>query len=234
MSINRLPQLKADSDVFTTFEGDNTVLLQLVAKGLLTDYRDEFGNLDMLGMVRFVTDQVLGQAMERFSGRQLIEALIAAVPGRDEDSSVLDRGQHLELFEWRERHLIQGLARRVKRGLDAGDDAFDVFNRAQDHVLMTAQAHIDRIVLESFVTAIDRCEDAEVVDLLNKVCDLHALWTIEKQRGWYQEHGRLSARGSKAIIARVNELCGELRPHARLLVDAFGIPDECLAPIALD
>src|SRR6185312_4711720 len=30
---NRLPSLKADTDVFTTFEGDNTVLLQLVAKG---------------------------------------------------------------------------------------------------------------------------------------------------------------------------------------------------------
>src|SRR3712207_8557762 len=43
---NRLPHLKADTDVFTTFEGDNTVLLQLVAKGLLTGYRDAFGSLD--------------------------------------------------------------------------------------------------------------------------------------------------------------------------------------------
>ena len=34
---NRLTTLKADTDVFTTFEGDNTVLLQLVAKGLLTE-----------------------------------------------------------------------------------------------------------------------------------------------------------------------------------------------------
>ena len=32
---NRFADLKADTDVFTTFEGDNTVLLQLVAKGLL-------------------------------------------------------------------------------------------------------------------------------------------------------------------------------------------------------
>ena len=31
----------ADTDVFTTFEGDNHVLLQLVAKGLLTDYASE-------------------------------------------------------------------------------------------------------------------------------------------------------------------------------------------------
>ena len=40
---NRFAALKADSDVFTTFEGDNTVLLQLVAKGLLSDYKNQFG-----------------------------------------------------------------------------------------------------------------------------------------------------------------------------------------------
>ncbi|MFD6108346.1 acyl-CoA dehydrogenase family protein, partial [Nocardia salmonicida] len=38
---NRLVTLKADTDVFTTFEGDNVVLTQLVAKELLTAYSDE-------------------------------------------------------------------------------------------------------------------------------------------------------------------------------------------------
>ena len=49
---NRFAALKADTDVFTTFEGDNTVLLQLAAKNLLTDYRDQFGELDPLGAAR--------------------------------------------------------------------------------------------------------------------------------------------------------------------------------------
>ena len=39
LSVNRFDALRADTDVFTTFEGDNTILLQLVAKGLLTDYQ---------------------------------------------------------------------------------------------------------------------------------------------------------------------------------------------------
>ena len=30
MAVNRFADLKADSDIFCTFEGDNTVLLQLV------------------------------------------------------------------------------------------------------------------------------------------------------------------------------------------------------------
>ena len=33
---NRFARLKADTDVFTTFEGSNPVLLQLAAKGLLS------------------------------------------------------------------------------------------------------------------------------------------------------------------------------------------------------
>ena len=70
--------------------------------------------------------------------------------------------------------------------------------------------------------------------LLGTVCDLYALSTIEKDRGWFLEHGRLSAQRAKAIISAVNDLCGALRPHAALLVDAFGVPDEALgAPIAL-
>ncbi len=235
LSVNRLPQLKADTDVFTTFEGDNTVLLQLVAKGLLTNYRDEFGSLDMLGMARFVADQVVVRVVERFAARPLIEALIDAVPGREEDADLFDRGYHLELFEWRERHVIEGAARRIKRGIDAGGDPFDVFNGAQDHVLLAARAHIERIVLESFVAAIDQCEDPDVAALLNTLCDLHALSSIERERGWYLEHGRLSGRRAKAVISAVNGLCSKLRPHAGTLLDAFGIPDEALAvPIAVE
>jgi acyl-CoA oxidase len=233
LSVNRLPQLKADTDVFTTFEGDNTVLLQLVAKGLLTNYRDEFGSLDMLGMVRFAADQMVVRVVERFAGRTLIEALIDAVPGREEDADLFDRGYHLELFEWRERHVIEGVARRLKRGIDAGRDAFSVFNEVQDHVLLAARAHIERIVLESFVAAIDRCEDPDIASLLDRLCDLHALSSIERERGWYQEHGRLSPRRAKAITSAVNTLCSQVRPHALVLVDAFGIPEEALAaPIA--
>ena len=42
---NRFASLRADLDVYVTFEGDNTVLLQLVAKRLLADYAKEFRNV---------------------------------------------------------------------------------------------------------------------------------------------------------------------------------------------
>jgi acyl-CoA oxidase len=53
------------------------------------------------------------------------------------------------------------------------------------------------------------------------------------ERGWYQEHGRLTAQRAKAVIAEVNRLCAELRPNALLLTEGFGIPDSAIAaPIA--
>ncbi|HMC69066.1 MAG TPA: acyl-CoA dehydrogenase, partial [Mycobacteriales bacterium] len=203
LSVNRLPQLKADTDVFTTFEGDNTVLLQLVAKTLLTNYQSEFGELDTIGTVRFVADQVVETVIERTGAGALMQRLIDAVPGRDEEQSLLDRGYQLSLFEWREKHMLDGVTRRLRAGINDGADAFDVFNSAQDHVLAAARAHIDRVVLELFVAAIDRCEDDEAKAVLDKLCDLHALSMIERDRAWFLEHGRLTPARAKAVIAAV-------------------------------
>src|SRR5689334_915748 len=75
LKASRFAALKADTDVFTTFEGDNTVLLQLAAKNLLTGYRDAFGELDPLGTAQFVAGQALGMLSERIG-------LLRLIPGR--------------------------------------------------------------------------------------------------------------------------------------------------------
>ena len=74
LAVNRFAALKADTDVFTTFEGDNHVLLQLVAKGLLTDYASEFEDMDQLGMVRFVTNLAVGDGHREDLGPQAARA----------------------------------------------------------------------------------------------------------------------------------------------------------------
>ena len=188
LAVNRLPALKADTDVFTTFEGDNTVLLQLVAKGLLTDYRDTFGDLDTLGMVRFGARQVAGAVIERTAARGLVERLMAAAPGRDAEEALLDRGWQCALFEDRERHLLETLAMRLRKAAAPDADAFGVFNDAQDHLIAAARAHVDRVVLEAFVAGVDACDDPTAQALLGRVCDLYALSTIEADKGWFLEH----------------------------------------------
>ncbi len=231
---NRFAALKADTDVFTTFEGDNTVLLQLVAKSLLTDYKDQFEVLDAPGMVRFVADQTIDTIVEKSLARQLVGAIADVIPGIDDTPrDVREREYQIELMRWREEHIIGSVARRLKRGMDAGMGPFEVFGACQDHVVAAAHAHVERVVLEAFARAVDACSDTALKVTLDRLCDLYALSAIEADRGWFLEHGRMSAQRSKRITREVNALCAELREEAGPLVDAFGIPDAVIAaPIA--
>src|SRR3954447_3182793 len=235
LSENRLGELKADTDVFTTFEGDNTVLLQLVAKSLLTGYRDEFEGLGPIATAGFVASQAWETVVERSAGRELIQRLTDdLVPGREREEDLMDRDYQLGLFRWREDHILSGAARRLRRGLGSGADPFAVFNDCQDHVLVAARAHVHREILESFAEAIDRADDDDLRAVLDRLCDLYALTELERERAWFQEHGRISSTRAKMTTRAVNDLCGELRPLATDLVDAFGIPDQVLAaPIGL-
>jgi acyl-CoA oxidase len=83
------------------------------------------------------------------------------------------------------------------------------------------------VVLESFAEA------ASQHPVLDQLCSLYALHAIEAERGYYQEHGRLSGGRSKAVLKAVNGLCASLRPHARELVDAFGVPENALGDARL-
>ena len=136
---SRFAALKADTDVFTTFEGDNTILLQLAAKNLLTDYRDAFGELDPLGLAQFVAGQALGVLSERTPLGKLTDT-----------GDLLARQTQLDLFRWRHEHLLESAAKRLKRGIDAGEDPFSVLIDCQDHVLEVARSWVDLVVLESF------------------------------------------------------------------------------------
>ena len=209
---NRFASLRADSDVFVTFEGDNTVLMQLVAKTLLSDYAAQFEDLDAVGLVRHLTTRsatrVLGDLGRRF-----------------EKASLRDNAWQASALEFREERLVDALARRLRTLTKEGVDPLRALSRCQDHALAAARAHVERVVFSLFAH-----EDG----LLKDVRDLAVLSVVEGDRAWWLEHGFLSADESKAVVAEVNALCAELRPHALDLVAGFGIPDELLrAPIGV-
>jgi acyl-CoA oxidase len=220
---NLLPTLKADTDVFTTFEGDNTVLLQLVAKTLLSDYGRRVARLDMAGKARFAADLVAGTVAERTGLRAVLRR-----------GDIRDRAYQRWLLVEREQHLLANAAQRMRKALAPGADQFGIFNGAQDHLLVAARAHVDRIVFDSFAAAVDRTGDAGVRDLLGDVLRLYALTVIENDRAFFIEHSYLTSGRAKAVTQAVNALCGRLRPHARTLVDGFGIPERWLDCPLLD
>jgi acyl-CoA oxidase len=224
MAENRLIALRADNDVFTTFEGDNHVLTQLVAKELLTAYADDIRSMSPVEWVRFAANAVGDRVMKRTAAEAIMQRIIDARQDSQEEGSLFNRGTQVTMFEEREDYLLSSVARRLQ-GKSKEMSAFDAFNAVQDHVMHAATAHIDRIVLEAFVAGIDSCENEEARVLLEIVCDLYALSVIEDDKAWYIEHGYLSTVRAKAVTRGINDRCRALRPHAKTLVDGFGIPE---------
>lgn len=213
-----LPGRKADSDIFTTFEGDNTVLMLQVAKNLLSDYRQEFSDMNLVGMLRYVR--------ERADLR--IGELRPSVRLGTDPAHLRDPAFHADLFRRRERALLVSAAARLKSRIDGGMDSFDAFTEVQDHLLHLARAHAERLVLERFQAAVEDAPEGQLRTLLGVLCALYGLWHVERDAGWFQAHGAIEGNVVKAVRAEVNALLGRLRPVAVELVDAFGIPDALL------
>jgi acyl-CoA oxidase len=232
LAANRFAALKADTDVFTTFEGDNHVLLQLVAKGLLTDHATEFEDLDQFGMVRAVAGLAVEALVERTAAHQLLERIRDVLPGGpdawDQEAGLLEPDYQLAMLRFREEHQVAGLGRRLKGGIDAGRPAAEVFAEVQDHVITAARSHVERLVLEAFVERVRALPESPTREVLTALSDLVALTTIEGDRGWFLEHGHLSAPRSKEITREIGRILRRLRPVAGGLVDAYGVPPEVL------
>lgn len=222
---NRFADLKADTDIFTTFEGDNNVLMQLVAKSLLTDFSKAFkedGNFAVLKyMGRRMTTIVTEQ--NPFSIRQTDRAHLTS------------RAFYQAAFEFRARRLTSTLAQRLRAYIKDGKSSHEAGLLCQTHMIEAAGAYVEALCLEHSLKQVDALGKGHpAYAVLKKTIQLYALHTIEGHRGWYLESDYIAGQKSKAIRKAVDVLCAELRPEAGALVNGFGIPDKLLgAPIAL-
>lgn len=218
---NRFGTIRSDIDVFTTYEGDNTVLAQLLAKALLTGYRANFEDMSASRIIRYLS-------------RRVGTVLTESVPMLGAISDVSTAKSQRALLKRREKHSVETLARRIRDRISAGGDPAEAFVAVQPHTLHAARAHVERNVLRAINNARRSATDPELANLLRSVASLYALSRVEDDAAWFIQHGALTTGGARDVTRAVDHLCAELRPHARHLVDAFGIPDEMLAaPIAL-
>src|SRR5690606_12913276 len=137
---NRLTALRAVVDVFTTFEGDNHALTQLVAKELLTAYADEVQGMSPVEWMRFAATTISDIVKKRTAAQQIIQTIVDTRQDNEEDGSLFNRGTQVTMFEDREQYLLSTAARRLQAAMKREDNPFDAFNFVQDHVLHAARA----------------------------------------------------------------------------------------------
>ena len=232
---NRFTSLRADLDVYATFEGDNNVLLQLVAKRLLTDYSSRFAKADAGAFASYVTGQVGEAAVNRSGLRQLAQTVADFGSTARSVGYVRDAAAQRQLLTDRVHTMVAALAGKLRPATRlAPAEAAALFNRHQNELIEAARAHAELLQWEAFTNALDDIPDASTKQVLTWLRDLFGLGLIEKNLAWYLIHGRLSAQRAEAITAYIDDrLLPRIRPHAIALTDAFGFaPEHLRAAIA--
>ena len=152
LAVNRFAALKADTDVFTTFEGDNVVLLQLVAKGLLSGYKRQFSRMGLAGLVRYVASLAATALSEQNP----------VITRRHDEDHLRSEEFHSAALRWREQHLLSSVARRLKRRLDAKVPIAEAMVEVQTHLVEAAMAHVESNVHRLFLEAVEGEDEADL------------------------------------------------------------------------
>ena len=221
---NRFADLKADTDIFTTFEGDNNVLMQLVAKSLLTEFSKSFKEDGNFAMLKFISRRMTTIVTEQnpYAIRQT------------DREHLTSRDFYQQAFDFRARRLTSTLAQRLRAYVKGGKSSHEASLLCQTHMIAAAEAYVEALCLEHSLKRVDALENGPAKNVLKKTIQLYALHTIEGHAGWYLESDYIAGVKSKAIRKAVDVLCAELRYEVGALVNGFGIPDALLgAPIAL-
>ncbi|WP_278103473.1 acyl-CoA dehydrogenase [Microbacterium proteolyticum] len=231
---NRLVGLRADLDIYVTFEGDNNVLLQLVGKRLLADYARQFKGKDAKALAAFAVGQTAGKLFHGAGLRQLGQAVTdRGSTARSVEKGLRAQQQH-ELLADRVQQMVADIAGRLRPASKLSrEEAAALFNENQAELIEAARAHGELLQWEAFTDAVNRLGDDGSRQVLTWLRDLFGLQLIEKHLAWYLINGRLSTQRAAAVSSYIDRLCVRLRPHAQDLVDAFGYgPEHIRASIA--
>ncbi|GAV73981.1 Acyl-CoA_dh_1 domain-containing protein/ACOX domain-containing protein/Acyl-CoA_dh_M domain-containing protein [Cephalotus follicularis] len=222
-AVNQFGSLRNDHDIFQTFEGDNTVLLQQVAVDLLKQYQEKFQ-----GGTLAVTWNYLRESMKAYLSQP--NPVTARWEGEDH---LRDPKFQLDAFRYRTSRLLHSVAVRLRKHSKTLG-GFGAWNRCLNHLLTLAESHIESVILVKFVEAVQSCPDASNRASLKLVCDLYALDRIWNDIGTYRNVDYVAPNKAKAIHKLSEYLSFQVRSIAKELVDAFDLPDRIIrAPIAM-
>jgi len=242
LSVNRFGEIFASAHAGMTAEGDNSVLMQKVAK-------------EHLGMFK---PHKLEKPHNGVVDPENVHHLIYLIKARENDLFEDLTSKMKKAFVYTKvGKQVSGLPLLKSFGNNIQEKG--IFNtwmyEQQDNIQAFAKAYADRIVAEAFLETIqentgkgDEFKDhprgpsplsinasADLEPMLKSLFHLHLLARIEADLSWFLIKGLLSEKTGNQVLEVNRRLCNDIAPHALNLIDAFGLPDEVLAaPIAQD
>lgn len=209
LSCNRLTEGIGSGHSGMVAEGDNSVLMQKVAKELMTSVQMgeySFGeitrNKEQLGLLEDVSN---------------IDTL-------------------LELLRLREMETVNELAAVTQdKMFNMGKNIYEIWMKENnDAVQAVAFAFGDRIVAEFCVNQLKKFPD-QIFDMMKLLIRMHLIQTVNKNVSWYLLNGTIGKKAAMRLPEELRECSRVLHPLALKVVNSFGVPEHLLiTPIAQD
>ncbi len=212
---NRLADLKADSDIFTTFEGDNTVLLQLVAKGLLTEFKQSFHDDGFNATLQYLSNKI-GFTLSEFN----------VYKSNKTDEEHLQSESFLsDALRYREKKMLVSLADRMRSYNKKNIPAHDAFLMSQVHMVDAAKAYVERLAYREMLKRLASIPPSPEKEILEKINTFYALSLIMEHRYFYLESDYMNGSKTKAVRKVYSKLMGEISAVSLDVVKGFGIDE---------
>jgi acyl-CoA oxidase len=215
LAANRLGEGIVGGHAGITAEGDNSVLMQKIAKELL-------GLADKKKVAKQMFVSYLPSIVRR--------TIHGTLTGKLSDHKFL-----LRLLKVRESQRLSELAVSLNQNKKKGKSLFEVWMYEESDLIQgLAQAHSDRVIFEACVDTLGSCEEG-LKPILTQLLLLTAIDWIEKDLGWFVSQKVITSRLGTKIPEYGRKLCAQIAPSAIQLIDAFGIPEHMRhAPISGD
>jgi acyl-CoA oxidase len=216
-------------DIVTTqasmpiLEGENHVMYQQTARYLIKEAES----------VR------KGSPVKRLKGLEYLwVGYEDLVTGRDRHCSatndeLLDCNSLLQIFRHRATRSIFECEAALRTSLESGLKPKAAWNRHMMRLIVAARHHVEYYTLESFIQHSSEIQDLGIQRVMQHVCRLYALATIESPysigSSSFFEDGYISSGQVKAIHEHTNTTLEAILPDAIGLTDAWNFSDASLA-----
>lgn len=224
LSENRLVNLRADFDVYATFEGDNTVLCQLVGKRILTEYGASFKGLTKTQQLNKVLKERIEQLETKINSR----------------SNLLHKNTiNLDLVEKMLKAKISKTTKKlvaVLRDANTVGNSEAVFNNHQQEVVEMAKTYGQLKQFKLFKEEVvnfskNHTHEASIVELL---VQQFAVNLVREHSEWFTSENMLTSRGLKNLLQFEKETLKLIATHSQTLVNAFGYDNSHLRATILN
>lgn len=206
---NHVAQLRADFDIYVTFEGDNTVLLQLAGKRLLTDYSAKMKDATIVQKIAYVSKDIAQSARFKFT-----ELNHASTVGA--------------LLKTRVDLMTAHIASAMFNARKHGENLEEAFNMQQVNIVELGKAYGDLLKFDAFTKVVNSLPNDGSWNVLNDVRKLYGWTVLQGNAAWFMTEGLLTPAQSKEVNTIVDRLLLALRPYSQQLVDVFGYEPEHL------